>query len=147
MSDTHVVAVVPVVGPVGCPADVTDRLVEVPESDLVASAVAVASAPDVRVVLVHDARRSGTPFEVVARVVESVLASGRPVVPVLPCTDTVKLTDESGVVSDTPDRRELRVVQSPIGYPAAMITSGAVVPGTVPVGALTLDLTIDGGLA
>jgi 2-C-methyl-D-erythritol 4-phosphate cytidylyltransferase len=143
MNDGHVVALVQVAGCTGLSADVIDRLVEVSEPDLVASAVAVAAEPGVRVVLVHDPLRTMTPPEVVARVVESVLASGRPVVPVLPCSDTVKSLDDADVVIDTPDRSALRVIQSPIGYPAEMIASGVVVPGRVPAAALT----IDGGLA
>lgn len=143
MSDVHVVAFVPVAGRAGLVHGTIGRLVEVSESELVASAVAAAAAPDVRVVLVHDPRRTAAPADVVARVVDTVLTENRPVVPVLPCTDTVKQLDASDVVTDTPDRSDLRVIQSPIGYPAELISSGAVVPGTVPVGAVT----IDGGLA
>jgi 2-C-methyl-D-erythritol 4-phosphate cytidylyltransferase len=141
MSDVNVV-LVQVVGHTGS-ADVVGRFREVSESDLIASAISVAVEPGIRVVLVHDPLRVAAPPDVVARVVKSVLTSGRPVVPVLPCSDTVKRLDDSGVVIDTPDRSDLRVIQSPIGYPAELISSGVVVPGTVPSGALT----IDGGLA
>jgi 2-C-methyl-D-erythritol 4-phosphate cytidylyltransferase len=124
-------------------------------------AAAVAARPGVRVVLVHDPLRAYTPAAVVDRVVLAVLAEGRPVVPVLPCSDTVKRVDDTDVVMDTPDRAGLRVTQSPIGYPAGLLVSGAVTAGTVPVGALTVagdprarrlagpvDLAmIDGGLA
>jgi 2-C-methyl-D-erythritol 4-phosphate cytidylyltransferase len=123
-------------------------------------AAVVAAQPGVRVVLVHDPLRAFTPVDVVDRVVLAVLADGRPVVPVLPCSDTVKQTDDAGVVIDTPDRAWLRVVQTPIGYPAELISSGAVVAGEVPAGALlvagdpkarrvagAVDLVmIDGGL-
>jgi 2-C-methyl-D-erythritol 4-phosphate cytidylyltransferase len=123
-------------------------------------AAAVAAQPGVRVVLVHDPLRAFVPVDVVDRVVRAVLANGRPVVPVLPCSDTVKQTDDAGVVIDTPDRAWLRVVQTPIGYPAELISSGAVVAGEVPAGALmvtgdprarrvasAVDLVmIDGGL-
>lgn len=139
MSDGNVVALVPVAGCAGFAADVIDRLVAVSESDLITTAHAVAAAPGVRVVLVHDPRRSTASSAVVARVVESVLSSGRVVVPVLPCTDTVKQLDDSGVVLATPDRSELRVIQSPIGYPAELISSGTVVPGRVPSGAMMID--------
>lgn len=140
MNDANVV-LVQAVGRAGLSADVIDRRVS--GADVVASAVAVAAQPGVRVVLVHDPLRVATPPDVVARVVQAVLDSGRAVVPVLPCTDTVKSLDDADVVIDTPDRVALRVIQSPIGYPAELISSGAVVPGTVPSGALT----IDGGLA
>lgn len=139
MSDASVVAIVPVAGRAEWYLDAVDRIVEVPESDLIVSAVDVAAQPGVRVVLVHDPRRSAVPSDVVARVVESVVVSGRPVVPVLPCSDTVKQLDESGVVIDTPDRSDLRVIQSPIGYPARLLAAGTVVPGTVPSGALFID--------
>lgn len=142
MNDANVV-LVQAVGRARLSADVIDRRVEVSDADVVTSAFAVAAQPGVRVVLVHDPRRAATPPDVVARVVQAVLDSGRAVVPVLPCTDTVKSLDDADVVIDTPDRVALRVLQSPIGYPAELISSGAVVPGTVPSGALT----IDGGLA
>lgn len=98
--------------------------------------VASALAGDVRVVLVHDPLRAFTPSAVVDRVVRAVLEHGRPVVPVLPCSDTVKRLDPSGVVIDTPDRTGLRVAQTPIGYPAGLIIDGTVVAGDVPIGAL-----------
>lgn len=99
-------------------------------------AVTLATTADV--VLVHDPLRAHTPVDMLARVVRAVLATGRPVVPVLPCSDTVKRLDESAVVIDTPDRNGLRVRQSPLGYPAGSITSGLVVAGTVPTGAVTV---------
>jgi len=124
-------------------------------------AAVVAAQPGVRVVLVHDPLRAYVPVDVVDRVVHAVLTEDRPVVPVLPCSDTVKQTNEAGVVINTPDRAWLRVVQTPLGYPAELISSGAVVAGAVPEGALTVagdprarrvagavDLVmIDGGLA
>lgn len=97
-----------------------------------------AIAADAGVVLVHDPLRSRMPADVVDRVVRAVLDHDRPVVPVLPCSDTVKLLDSSGVVLDTLDRATLRVVQTPIGYPARMIADGGVVAGQVPVDALTV---------
>jgi 2-C-methyl-D-erythritol 4-phosphate cytidylyltransferase len=90
------------------------------------------------VLLVHDPLRAFVPVDVVDRVVQAVLAHRRPVVPVLPCSDTVKRIDPSGVVMDTPDRSGLRVAQAPVGYPAELIADGSVVPGTVPAGALTV---------
>jgi 2-C-methyl-D-erythritol 4-phosphate cytidylyltransferase len=154
-----------------------DRVILLPESgvdipsavsdagDVRVSASAVAAcaaevAARAGVVLVHDPLRPFTPVDLVDRVVRAVLADGRPVVPVLPCTDTVKQVDDAGVVLDTPDRAWLRVVQSPIGYPAELLSSGAVVAGDVPLGALmvagdplarrvasAVDLVmIDGGL-
>lgn len=67
-------------------------------------------------VLVHTPRHAYAPPELVRRVVEDVHAGAVAIVPVLPCTDTVKALDESGVIIDTPDRTTLRVTQSPIGF-------------------------------
>ncbi len=117
-------------GDIDTPADVASVVSGV---SVAAHAITVASQPGVRVVLVHDPLRAYTPADVVARVVDEVVRSGLPVVPVLPCSDTVKRLDRSGVVIDTPDRTALRVLQSPIGYPAELIVSGSVVAGTVPI--------------
>lgn len=94
------------------------------------------STPDVDVVLVHDPLRAFTPPELVDSVVAAVLASVRPVVPVLPCSDTVKRVDDDDAVLDTPDRAGLRVAQTPVGYPAAAVTSTTL--GLVPLDALTV---------
>lgn len=95
--------------------------------------------PEARVVLVHDPLRVLAPAELIRHVVATVLADDVPVVPVLPCSDTVKRLDATGFVIDTPDRAGLRVVQTPIGYPAALLRSGVHQPGDVPVGARTVD--------
>ncbi|HEX5406038.1 MAG TPA: 2-C-methyl-D-erythritol 4-phosphate cytidylyltransferase [Pseudonocardiaceae bacterium] len=146
MSDARVVALVPVSGRAGqdalCQAAVArltpaaGRVDVLPAAELVDRARSAASSPGVRVVLVHDPLRAYTPSDVVARVVRAVLTTGRPAVPVLPCSDTVKRLDDADMVIDTPDRADLRVAQSPIGYPAGSIVSGLVVPGTVPAGAV-----------
>jgi 2-C-methyl-D-erythritol 4-phosphate cytidylyltransferase len=145
---------------VDIPSAVSDAGDVVVVSGSAVSACAAEVAARAGVVLVHDPLRPFTPVDLVDRVVRAVLADGRPVVPVLPCTDTVKQVDDDGVVMDTPDRAWLRVVQSPIGYPARLLSSGAVVAGDVPAGALmvagdplarrvasAVDLVmIDGGL-
>jgi 2-C-methyl-D-erythritol 4-phosphate cytidylyltransferase len=94
----------------------------------------------VRVVLVYDPSRTSVSDTTVRRVIDEVVARGVPVVPVLPCSDTVKRLDRAGFVVDTPDRAGLRVIQSPIGYPAEALRSGQFGsgqshPDTVPVGA------------
>jgi 2-C-methyl-D-erythritol 4-phosphate cytidylyltransferase len=93
---------------------------------------------DVRVVLVHDLSHAFAPVELIRQVVATVLTDDMSVVPVLPCSDTVKRLDADGFVIDTPDRGGLRVIQAPLGYPAEVIRSGAVMPGVVPVGARTV---------
>jgi 2-C-methyl-D-erythritol 4-phosphate cytidylyltransferase len=114
-------------------ADVNVRVVSGSFAD-----VARERAAHATVLLVHDPLRAFTPPEVVNRVTAAVLEHRRPVVPVLPCSDTVKRLDSSDVVIDTPDRAGLRVAQTPIGYPAELISRGVVVPGSVPAGALTV---------
>jgi hypothetical protein len=149
MSDVNVVALVPVTGRAHwVPPALLDTAVT--RLSALVDRVHVVSEPtewldlvgDADVVLVHDPLRAHTPADVVARVVAEVVATGRPVVPVLPCSDTVKRLDAAGVVIDTPDRAELRVLQSPVGYPAAVfaagLASGVIVPGTVPAGARTV---------
>ncbi|HEY0806781.1 MAG TPA: 2-C-methyl-D-erythritol 4-phosphate cytidylyltransferase [Pseudonocardiaceae bacterium] len=162
MSDGGVVALVSATGRAGehasllahavrhlVVAGVVDRIVVVtPESEMdlpadvcvvpdVAAGVAGIGA-DARVVLVHDPSHAFAPVELIRQVVATVLTDDVSVVPVLPCSDTVKRLDADGFVIDTPDRGGLRVIQTPLGYPAAVIRSGAVVPGVVPVGARTV---------
>jgi 2-C-methyl-D-erythritol 4-phosphate cytidylyltransferase len=98
--------------------------------------VAALVSPEARVVLVHDPLRPFAPVELIERVVDAVLRENAPVVPVLPCSDTVKRLDDADAVVDTPDRAGLRVVQTPLGYPAELIRSGAAVPGAVVAGAV-----------
>ncbi|HEX4700487.1 MAG TPA: 2-C-methyl-D-erythritol 4-phosphate cytidylyltransferase, partial [Pseudonocardiaceae bacterium] len=117
----------------GLLADGTVRIMT--GSTVSVAASVLATAPDVRVVLVHDPLRPFAPADLVRRVVDAVVAGGAPVVPVLPCSDTVKRVDDDATVIDTPDRAGLRVVQTPLGYPAELIRSGVVVPGVVPAGA------------
>jgi 2-C-methyl-D-erythritol 4-phosphate cytidylyltransferase len=143
MSDALVVALVPGTGRPGFDTELSalvSRVVAV-STDMADRAVDVVADPHVAVVLCHDPALGSV--ATVERVVEHVLATGRPVVPVLPCSDTVKRLDDADVVIDTPDRDELRVLRSPIGYPAGLVRSGTVRVGTVPVGALTI--TVDGG--
>ena len=88
-----------------------------------------------RVVLVYDPSRTSVSDTTVRRVIDEVVTRGVPVVPVLPCSDTVKRLDADGFVIDTPDRAGLRVVLSPIGYPADALRSGSARVAGVPVGA------------
>jgi len=71
--------------------------------------------PDATVVLVHDAARAFTPAELVRAVVARVQAGADAVIPVLPVADTIKRVTD-GVVVATPDRADLRVVQTPQGF-------------------------------
>ncbi|HJP79791.1 MAG TPA: 2-C-methyl-D-erythritol 4-phosphate cytidylyltransferase [Pseudonocardiaceae bacterium] len=102
-------------------------------------AISISGSSAISAVLVHPPRHAYAPPELVRRVVDEVRAGAVAVVPVLPCTDTVKELDSSGVIIDTPDRTTLRVTQSPIGF-AASLWSGEE-PGTwrrLPPGARTI---------
>ncbi len=77
---------------------------------------AVADVADTTVVLVHDAARAFTPASVISAVVEAVIGGAPAVVPVLPVADTVKRVDAAGLVVATPDRADLRIVQTPQGF-------------------------------
>ncbi len=68
------------------------------------------------VVLVHDALRAFTPQRTVRRVLAAVRDGAPVAVPVLPMSDTVKTTDESGIVTATVDRDGLRSAQTPVGF-------------------------------
>lgn len=76
---------------------------------------------DDAVVLVHDAARALTPPGMIARVARGVLAGAPAVVPVLPVADTIKLVDAAGDVLSTPDRSQLRAVQTPQGFDLATL--------------------------
>jgi 2-C-methyl-D-erythritol 4-phosphate cytidylyltransferase len=108
--------------------ELTELLAEFRVSvDGIVRAVPDSFAPTVRVLLVHDPLRAFAPPSLIRRVADAVLVADTPVVPVLPCSDTVKLLDRAG----------LRVIQTPLGYPVRLISSaiaGAVLPGahTVP---------------
>ncbi len=80
---------------------------------------AIPDSDDISVVLVHEQRHAFAPPELIRGVVQEIEAGAPAVVPVLPCTDTVKELDEAGVIIDTPDRATLRVTQSPIGFAAS----------------------------
>ncbi|MGX9425900.1 MULTISPECIES: bifunctional 2-C-methyl-D-erythritol 4-phosphate cytidylyltransferase/2-C-methyl-D-erythritol 2,4-cyclodiphosphate synthase [Bradyrhizobium] len=66
--------------------------------------------PDI--VLIHDAAR---PFVTQALISRAIDAAGRTgaAIPVVPVTDTIKLTGASGDVEATPDRARLRIAQTP----------------------------------
>ena len=87
-------------------------------------AIALAQvAPDVAIVLVHDAARSLTPPTLIESVAAAVRAGAPAVIPVLPVVDTIKeVGPASGgvvageVVLGTIDRSALRSVQTPQGF-------------------------------
>jgi 2-C-methyl-D-erythritol 4-phosphate cytidylyltransferase len=88
-------------------------------NSIVASALPMIPS-EVSTVLVHVPRHAYAPPELIRQVVAEIQAGAPSVVPVLPCTDTVKELDAVGVIIDTPDRATLRVTQSPIGFAAGL---------------------------
>ena len=85
-------------------------------------AAGVACVPeDAAFILVHDAARPLVPPEVVDRVVAALRAGAEGVVPALPVADTVKRVDPDGSVAETLERSDLRAVQTPQGFPAAVL--------------------------
>lgn len=89
-------------------------------SDSVRAGLAAAD-PNTEWVLVHDAARALTPPELFGRVVAALRAGAVAVVPGLPVADTLKRVDDDALVTDTPDRAELRAVQTPQGFAAAVL--------------------------
>ena len=85
---------------------------------------------DLDAVLVHDAARALTPPEVFHRVAAALAAGAAAVIPAVPVTDTIKATAptapaQAGIaprtVTGTPDRSELRAVQTPQGFAAGLL--------------------------
>lgn len=74
---------------------------------------------EVETVLVHDGARPFVSAALVSRVVEGARAG--PVVPVIAVEDTVKRVDEGGWIAGTVPRERLRRVQTPQGFPAAVL--------------------------
>ena len=85
-------------------------------------AAGVACVPDgAEFVLVHDAARPLTPPEVVDRVVAALRAAPRASCPALAVADTVKRVGPDGSVAETLERGALRAVQTPQGFPTAVL--------------------------
>lgn len=74
-------------------------------------------------VLVHDAARALTPPALFERVVSMVRESGDGVIPGLAVVDTIKRIDDTGIILGTVDRSELSMVQTPQGFPRAMLVA------------------------
>ena len=81
-----------------------------------------ALSPDVETVLVHDAARALTPSALFDRVTRAVQSSGGGVIPSLAVTDTIKRVAGSAVL-ETVDRSSLVHVQTPQGFPRALLTA------------------------
>lgn len=86
-----------------------------------------------QVILVHDAARAFVPPEVVQRVIAAVRAGADAVVPAIAVADSVRELHEAG--STVVDRSHLRGVQTPQGFPRAVIEQAhrALADARVPV--------------
>ena len=106
-----------------------------------------AVAAGVTVVLVHDSARALTPAGLIDAVLAAVRSTGHGIVPGLPVVDTLKRVNESQQILGTVDRSVLAAVQTPQGFPRAMLDAAfawaATRPGTDAAGR---DLTDDAAL-
>ena len=73
-------------------------------------------ASDIDFVLVHDAARALATTYLAQEVLAQLVSGEKAVIPGLEQIDTVKVVDASGYVVATPDRKELRRVQTPQGF-------------------------------
>jgi len=101
----------------------------------------------VTVVLVHDAARALTPATLIDAVVAGVRATGHGIVPGLPVVDTIKSVDADAAILGTVDRSLLSAVQTPQGFPRAMLDAAFAWAATLPAtDAAARDLTDDAAL-
>jgi 2-C-methyl-D-erythritol 4-phosphate cytidylyltransferase/2-C-methyl-D-erythritol 2,4-cyclodiphosphate synthase len=101
----------------------------------------------VGVVLVHDAARALTPPSLCDAVVAAVRATGHGIVPGLPVVDTIKSIDAGQSILGTVDRSNLSAVQTPQGFPRAMLDAAFAWAATLPASdAAGRDLTDDAAL-
>lgn len=81
-----------------------------------------ALAGDVDAVLVHDVARPFVPAEVIARVLAALEGGAQAVVPFVAVTDTIRRADpQTGALVETLDRAALLAVQTPQGFPRALL--------------------------
>ncbi|MEC5185004.1 2-C-methyl-D-erythritol 4-phosphate cytidylyltransferase/2-C-methyl-D-erythritol 2,4-cyclodiphosphate synthase [Cryobacterium sp. MP_3.1] len=97
------------------------------------------------VVLVHDAARALTPAALIDAVVAAVRSTGHGIVPGLPVVDTIKSVDAAATILGTVDRSQLSAVQTPQGFPRAMLDAAFAWAATLP-SADAQDLTDDAAL-
>ncbi|WP_375160301.1 bifunctional 2-C-methyl-D-erythritol 4-phosphate cytidylyltransferase/2-C-methyl-D-erythritol 2,4-cyclodiphosphate synthase [Bradyrhizobium sp. RDT46] len=77
--------------------------------------------PDI--VLIHDAARPFVSEGLISRAIEAASRTGA-AIPVVPVTDTIKVTGASGNVEGTPDRASLRIAQTPQSFRFDVILEG-----------------------
>ena len=84
-------------------------------SESVRNALALVTS-DIDYVLVHDAARALASTQLARSVLAQLEQGEKAVIPGLEQIDTVKVIDQSGYVTSTPDRSNLRRVQTPQGF-------------------------------
>ena len=67
-------------------------------------------------ILVHDAARALASTELALRVIDSLRAGEKAVIPGVPVVDTIKRVDSDNYVTKTPTRSKLRAIQTPQGF-------------------------------
>ena len=67
-------------------------------------------------ILVHDAARALASTDLALRVIDSLRAGEKAVIPGLPVVDTIKRVDADNYVTKTPTRSKLRAIQTPQGF-------------------------------
>jgi 2-C-methyl-D-erythritol 4-phosphate cytidylyltransferase/2-C-methyl-D-erythritol 2,4-cyclodiphosphate synthase len=67
-------------------------------------------------VLVHDAARALAPTSLAMRVIDSLRAGEKAVIPGVAVSDTIKRIDKDNYVTKTPTRSKLRAIQTPQGF-------------------------------
>lgn len=72
-------------------------------------------------VLVHDAARALASTTLVQRIIDQLMAGEKAVIPGLAQIDTVKTIHADGFVASTPDRRNLRTIQTPQGFLTSLL--------------------------
>jgi 2-C-methyl-D-erythritol 4-phosphate cytidylyltransferase len=73
------------------------------------------------IICVHDAARPFASDDLYRTVIDAVRAGADCAVPGIVVTDTIKLVDEAGWVTSTPDRVALRAVQTPQAFRAGVL--------------------------
>lgn len=88
-------------------------------------------------ILVHDAARALATTELAMRVIDSLRAGEKAVVPGLEVVDTIKRIDADNYVTKTMDRSKLRAIQTPQGFTRKLLKKAHTSPD---------DVTDDAGL-
>ena len=89
-------------------------------SESVRAGLAAVSS-ETQYVLIHDAARALASTDLANRVLSALQTGEVAVIPGLPQVDTIKSVDESGYVTKTPNRADLRNIQTPQGFESSVL--------------------------